>query len=487
MEEDLKSKEDEQNEDNIKNEEENNEKNNNVIDSLPLLSEQIVSNDKSINNKENEIVNEEFEEKNEESKDKKENEENLEEKVEVKEETNEEKKDEVNEEKKEKTNEEKKEEVNEEKKDETNGEKKEETNEEKNNNENKIEEKEKNKIINGSIVKEANKEPDLSSNNKTQITQSMNKIKNKSLESKVTDLLNNDENNKEQNKENENNFKDKLNELSRKAEENSKNTFDFKSKTNQPRNNRYRNYFNNNKDILDSKGFEQTNLNEKRFQELKNKYFIYNRYYPTNLYSSLNEKYFERYNNLFSSNCKPSINNNYNLYSYNKPIVYKKNVTNVRNDKRNDDIIKLMNSCNNFNSILRKIKNSRNNSEEKNNINDDKILYDYNRFNSYNGYNNKYNLYKTTHFDKTSKLKNIINDVLNEIRDDKNNYSLKTDLSNFQKKIRFSRSLNKYSNFEREKIKKKDYNLRKHNNKDFNELLRLCTKENLTKSSQKRF
>lgn len=319
----------------------------------------------------------------------------------------------------------------------------------------------------------------------------MNKIKNKSLESKVANLLNNDENNKEENKENGNNFKDKLNgiknELSKKAEENSKNTFEFKYKTNEGKNNRYKNYFNNNKEDFNIKSFEQININEKRFQELKDKYFLYNRCYPNNLYSSLNEKYFDRYNNLFLSNYKPIINNNFKYVNYTKPIVYKKNNTNIRNDKRNNDIIKLMNSCDNFNNILKKIKNTRNNSEEKNNINDDKICYTYNKFNSYNGYNNKYNLYKTTHFDKTSKLKNLINDVLNEIKDDKNNYSLKSELSNIQRKIRFSRSLNKYSSFEKENIKNKDYKSRKYKNKDFNELLRLCTKENFKNYSQKKF
>ena len=76
----------------------------------------------------------------------------------------------------------------------------------------------------------------------------MNKIKNKSLESKVATLLNNDENNKEEEKDNGNNFKDKLNgiknELSKKSEENSKNIFEFKYTTNQRKNNRYKNYFN---------------------------------------------------------------------------------------------------------------------------------------------------------------------------------------------------------------------------------------------------
>ena len=249
-----------------------------------------------------------------------------------------------------------------------------------------------------------------------------------------------------------------------------KNIFEFKYTTNQRKNNRYKNYFNNNKEDFNFKSFEQININEKRFQELKDKYFLYNRCYSINLYSSLNEKYFERYNNIFLSNYKPFINNNFKYVTYNKPLVYIKNKTNIRNDKRNNDIIKLINSCSYFSNILKKIKNSRNNSEEKNNINDDKILYSYNKFNSYNGYNNKYNLYKTTHFDKTSKLKNIINDVLNEIKDDKNNYSLKIDLSNIQRKIRFSRSLNKYNSFKRENIKNKDYISRKNDNKDFKEL-----------------
>ena len=184
----------------------------------------------------------------------------------------------------------------------------------------------------------------------------MNKIKNKSLESKVATLLNNDENNKEANKENENNFKDKLNgiknELSKK--ENSKNIFKFKYKTNEGKNNRYKNYFINNKEDFNMKSFEQVNINEKRYQELKDKYFLYNRCYPINLYSSLNEKYFERYNKLYLSNNKPLINNNIKYISYNKPIVYKKNNTNIRNDKRNNDIIKLMNSCSNFSNILKK-------------------------------------------------------------------------------------------------------------------------------------
>ena len=189
----------------------------------------------------------------------------------------------------------------------------------------------------------------------------MNKIKNKSLESKVATLLNNDENNKEEEKENGNNFKDKLNgiknELSKKSEENSKNIFEFKYTTNQRKNNRYKNYFNNNKEDFNFKSFEQININEKRFQELKDKYFLYNRCYSINLYSSLNEKYFERYNNIFLSNYKPLINNNFKNVTYNKPLVYIKNKTNIRNDKRNNDIIKLINSCSYLSNILKKIKN----------------------------------------------------------------------------------------------------------------------------------
>jgi hypothetical protein len=47
--------------------------------------------------------------------------------------------------------------------------------------------------------------------------------------------------------------------------------------------------------------------------------------------------------------------------------------------------------------------------------------------------------------------------------------------------------VNKYSSFERERINNKDYKSRKSKNKDFNDLLRLCTKENLKKYSQKKF
>ena len=60
---------------------------------------------------------------------------------------------------------------------------------------------------------------------------------------------------------------------------NQKNTFEFKYK-NQTKNNRYKNYFKSNKEILDFniKTFEQLNINEKRYKELKDKYFLYSRY-----------------------------------------------------------------------------------------------------------------------------------------------------------------------------------------------------------------
>ena len=66
-----------------------------------------------------------------------------------------------------------------------------------------------------------------------------------------------------------------------------KNIFEFKYTTNQRKNNRYKNYFNNNKEDFNFKSFEQININEKRFQELKDKYFLFIFCYSINLYSSL--------------------------------------------------------------------------------------------------------------------------------------------------------------------------------------------------------
>ena len=480
--------------------------------------------EENIEEKKDENIEEKKDENVEEKKD-----ENIEEK---KEENIEEKKDENVEEKKEENIEEKKDENTEGKKDENLVEKKDENieekkeEEEKNKEENKEEEKkveEKNeekkveeenkdkeidlgKSFNGIMIKEPNKEPDLGPNDKSQLNPSIHKLKNKNLDETITAIIKKeDENSKEERKNNENKLFYKLNEfnyeLNRKAEINNfkirKNNIDFHLKSYDGKNNRYQNYTNSNGNLYKSSNYnlsniEPMNLNEKKFNEIKNKKFL-----PDKLYSSLNDNYFKKcdffsskpkdnYMTDFSQSLKlPNRNDNKSNYKYYyKPLVYTKNVQNIKNgDKRRDDIYRIINSNDNFENILKKIKpNNFNNFEEnKNKYNYNNLLYSSNGLKSYKNYCNNDSK-------KNSKIKNLMKEVYNEIQD-KNYSSLKSDFiiqsTIMQSKMKLYPFINKYNNTGKDELKSYLYKTpdkTKNKNMGFNDLLRYCSKENLKKS-----
>ena len=102
-----------------------------------------------------------------------------------------------------------------------------------------------------------------------------------------------------------------------------------------------------------------------------------------------------------------------------------------------------------------------------------------------NNNDKKFNQLKSYNYKNSNKLKNLINNIFNEIKDNNiKNYNFKNRLINIKSKITYSHSLNKYFNSGKI-IKTNRYNYhpirKKTNNKNFNELLNLCSQENFKK------
>ena len=305
--------------------------------------------------------------------------------------------------------------------------------------------------------------------------------------------LNSEEKNKEENKNNEN-----KNEFNYDTNNKRRNRIQFSVRNRDGINNRYQDYFNTNRNISNYNyhlSFEP-NPNEKKFQELKVKYLSPSQ---NKFFSSFNENYVSRCN-LFSPREIPNMgftqslkipNKNINYIDYRyyyKPVVCCRNIKDVMTEKRREDIMKLMNSNSNntFENIMKKL-NKKNDIEESkvryNPVNRNGLLYSYNSgLRSYKNYGSEDK--------KNAKLKHLIKEVFDEIQYDcyispnKN----KNILSNLKSKIKFSNSLSKYRNYEKEKLIRQQYNSPYKNNKyknlNYNDLLRLCTKDNLTKYSQ---
>ena len=348
----------------------------------------------------------------------------------------------------------------------------------------KKEEKKENKNVkkekmNIDIVKEPNKEPNIGHITKYQINPSKYKIKNKSIETKMKTLLNkDDEKNETENKKgNENTFMNKLKdlkrELSKKEEIYNSKKLKFKSFKNFEENKRYTNYINNNN--IKSVDFipnikNLVTLNEKKYKDLKNKYYF-----------SLNNK-----KNLFLDNEKPIINYNrtikkpynktfrfQNYISNSNPILYTKNIHERENDKKNNEIIRLINSNDNFEVILQKLKKTNNIGlniiKNEKIFNKNNILYNSSNINQYKSYYKKYNSFNSSKSDNNKKLQNLINDVFQEIRNRNiNSYIFKSRLSTITSKLR------RYD----------EYTPTKRNNNNFDYLLNLCSKVYLKKYSQ---
>ena len=352
------------------------------------------------------------------------------------------------------------------------------------------------------IVREPNKKPVLGPLLKSQLKPSINKIKNKSIEKTIKTLLNSDENNNQSEEKNinKNKFIDKLRdfkrELSEKEEMNKyikkKNIFEFTFKNYEDsKNNRYKN---TNKDS-DLFNFNvKDSLKDNKYKELKEKYFNSNK----NEFSP-NDKKVDYKLHIFMEKEKPITSykqspqkkfiDNYNYRSLSKkPLIYRKNSPKIRKNLRNNDIFRLMNSMGNLGVILNKFKKSNNYEIQKNNVENNKIDYIYiiaNKNQYKNNYNNKNKIFNSSIFENSKKLQNLMNDVFHEIKQNNKKssskkYEFKSRLLNIKSKIT-SQSVNRYNkkSFRKNQLNVHRYTPKKSSNLNFDELLNLCSKENL--------
>ena len=340
------------------------------------------------------------------------------------------------------------------------------------------------------LIKRANKKPDLEPHSKYNLSNALKKIKNKSVEKKAKDLFSVDK--KETNNEKEKNkFIKKLKEIEvkieginklKKTKQKEENKIEFKN--NNKENNDKDNFINFNFDIK-----MQSGNSENKYQELKKLYFSGNKFDFTSLHKK-NVKENNRNNNKDSGK---NFTNSYKNYIDFKDI-YKKS-QNTKNSKKNQNMIRIINKSDNFKNILNIIENLEENKNDNiflNNylLNKNKTLNDLNRNRNITKKSN-YDFFKSVSLEKSSKFKNMMDDVYTEIKDI-NNYSLKR---NFNNKIsNIKANINYTTLFRREKkfdiiknslINQCNYN--KSNNLNFDDLLNLCSKRNLkflTKNSK---
>ena len=340
------------------------------------------------------------------------------------------------------------------------------------------------------LIKRANKKPDLEPHSKYNLSNALKKIKNKSVEKKAKDLFSVDK--KETNNEKEKNkFIKKLKEIEvkieginklKKTKQKEENKIEFKN--NNKENNDKDNFINFNFDIK-----MQSGNSENKYQELKKLYFSGNKFDFTSLRKK-NVKENNRNNNKDSSK---NFTNSYKNYIDFKDIYKKSQKT--KNSKKNQNMIRIINKSDNFKNILNKIENLEENKNDNiflNNylLNKNKTLNDLNRNRNITKKSN-YDFFKSVSLEKSSKFKNMMDDVYTEIKDI-NNYSLKR---NFNNKIsNIKANINYTTLFRREKgfgviknslINQCNYN--KSNNLNFDDLLNLCSKRNLkflTKNSK---
>ena len=340
------------------------------------------------------------------------------------------------------------------------------------------------------LIKRANKKPDLEPHSKYNLSNALKKIKNKSVEKKAKDLFSVDK--KETNNEKEKNkFIKKLKEIEvkieginelKKTKQKEENKIEFKN--NNKENNDKDNFINFNFDIK-----MQSGNSENKYQELKKLYFSGNKFDFTSLHKK-NVKENNRNNNKDSSK---NFTNSYKNYIDFKDIYKKSQKT--KNSKKNQNMIRIINKSDNFKNILNKIENLEENKNDNiflNNylLNKNKTLNDLNRNRNITKKSN-YDYFKSVSLEKSSKFKNMMDDVYTEIKDI-NNYSLKR---NFNNKIsNIKANINYTTLFRREKkfdiiknslINQCNYN--KSNNLNFDDLLNLCSKRNLkflTKNSK---
>jgi len=344
------------------------------------------------------------------------------------------------------------------------------------------------------LIQRANKMPEFESHSKKSFSNTLKKIKNKSIEKKAKDLLNN--NKKEISNEKESNkFIKKLKEIEIKIEEikNNKNITKKNNEENKIEYNIYKENSDNKKKNDDNNNFIDFKFNiskpsgdsENRYQELKKLYY-------NNKFDFIplkNKSTRDNSKNKENNNKRKNYPNTYEKKEEYKGKFINYNIQKLNKKNQNQNMIRLINSKENFNNILDKLGKL-----EENKIDDKyRISYIYNN-NKYSNELNKENkhryinksdfgIYKSVSLEKTSKLKNMMIDVYSEIKDItdhpmKRNFSHK--ISNMKANIKYSILTRKDEDLKlNHNFLINDYRYNKSNDLNFDDLLKLCSKRNL--------
>ena len=338
------------------------------------------------------------------------------------------------------------------------------------------------------LIKKANNEPDLKLYNKYQFHDTIKKIKNKSLEKKMKDIYNSDKKDY-----NNNNINNKFMNRLKKIESQFEKISDYKLnklKKNEQKKNIIND--NNNQDEQNLLNFnfnlkKYSNNSENKYQEIKNLYNSVNKFN----FSLKNNKYWkdDNDNSPLKKRIKENEINNY-IKTFQKAKELKDIYKNYRIKQKNKNLIQVINNSKNFKNILDNIgKFEENKLDNKFNLFKNSFSYkDLNINSRYNKYRNKINigLFKSTSLEKSSKLKNMMNDVYSEINSINNKTSknyLNNKIMDIKAKIKCDNLVHKSNNYQTidQNIFKNRNKLYKSNDLNFDDILKQCSKGNLKK------
>ena len=338
------------------------------------------------------------------------------------------------------------------------------------------------------LIKKANNEPDLKLYNKYQFHDTIKKIKNKSLEKKMKDIYNSDKKDY-----NNNNINNKFMNRLKKIESQFEKISDYKLnklKKNEEKKNIIN--ANNNQDEQNLLNFnfnlkKYSNNSENKYQEIKNLYNSVNKFN----FSLKNNKYWkdDNDNSPLKKRIKENEINNY-IKTFQKAKELKDIYKNYRIKQKNKNLIQVINNSKNFKNILDNIgKFEENKLDNKFNLFKNSFSYkDLNINSRYNKYRNKINigLFKSTSLEKSSKLKNMMNDVYSEINSINNKTSknyLNNKIMDIKAKIKCDNLVHKGNNYQTidQNIFKNRNKLYKSNDLNFDDILKQCSKGNLKK------
>ena len=252
-----------------------------------------------------------------------------------------------------------------------------------------------------------------------------------------------------------------------------KNNEDENNKDNNNLNNKD-NWLNMNFNVKIKKG-----NSENKFQELKKLYFATNKFDFSTIKN--NNKYFGK-NQTSNRNYNQNMNINYSKNSkisedYKESNINYNSIPNY--NRKNKNMIRIVNNSDNFKNIVDKIDVLE---HTKKIYNSHLNLNEINKSRKWNKSN--IGLFKSVSLDKPSKLRNMMDDVYNEINKT-NSYSIRRNhsnqISNMKKNIKYSTLINRdNNNYGINDINSiNQYIISKSKDLNFDDLLNLCSKRNL--------